>query len=62
MLTYETKWSRMGAQGGGKMSYGDVIKNRRTALGMNQAALADLVGVSRNTVAGWETGHSRPDL
>lgn len=44
------------------MSYGDVIKNRRTALGMNQAALADLIGVSRNTVAGWETGHSRPDM
>ena len=44
------------------MNYGDIIRNRRTALGMNQAELAAKVGVSRNTVAGWETGHSRPDL
>jgi transcriptional regulator with XRE-family HTH domain len=29
---------------------------------MSQAELAALVGVSRNTVAGWETNHSRPDL
>ena len=29
---------------------------------MSQADLAARVGVSRNTVAGWETDHSRPDL
>ena len=29
---------------------------------MNQTELAELTGVSRNTVAGWETNHSRPDL
>ncbi len=44
------------------MEYGAIIRQRRTALGMNQAELAALVGVSRNTVAGWETNHSRPDL
>ena len=44
------------------MNYGEVIRSRRTALGMNQAELAERAGVSRNTVAGWETGHSRPDL
>ena len=44
------------------MQYGELIRRRRTALGMNQAELAERVGVSRNTVAGWETGHSRPDL
>ena len=44
------------------MQYGDVIRVRRKALGMNQADLAARVNVSRNTVAGWETGHSRPDL
>ena len=44
------------------MQYGEVIRRRRTALGMNQAELAEQVGVSRNTVAGWETNHSRPDL
>ena len=44
------------------MEYGKVIREKRTALGLNQAELASAVGVSRNTVAGWETNHSRPDL
>ena len=44
------------------MQYGEMIRRRRTELGMNQAELASLSGVSRNTVAGWETNHSRPDL
>ena len=44
------------------MEYGELIRIRRKALGMNQADLAARLGVSRNTVAGWETGHSRPDL
>ena len=42
--------------------YGTTIRARRKALGMNQFQLADKAGVSRNAVAGWETGHSRPDL
>ncbi|MBR6966531.1 MAG: helix-turn-helix domain-containing protein [Clostridia bacterium] len=44
------------------MQYGELIRRRRTALGLNQAELAAGIGVSRNTVAGWETNHSRPDL
>ena len=44
------------------VQYGEIIRRRRTALGMNQAELAARLGVSRNTVAGWETHHSRPDL
>ena len=44
------------------MQYGEIIRSRRTALGMSQAELAERTGVSRNTVAGWETNHSRPDL
>lgn len=44
------------------MNYGEIIRIRRSALGMSQAELAAKIGVSRNTVAGWETGHSRPDL
>ena len=44
------------------MQYGALIRQRRAAMGMKQEELASLVGVSRNTVAGWETGHSRPDL
>jgi transcriptional regulator with XRE-family HTH domain len=45
-----------------KQDFGSVIRSRRNALGMNQARLAEEAGVSRNAVAGWETGHSRPDL
>ena len=45
-----------------KQDFGAVIRARRNALGMNQSRLAEEAGVSRNAVAGWETGHSRPDL
>lgn len=44
------------------MRYGEIIRARRTALGLNQAELVSRLGISRNTVAGWETEHSRPDL
>ena len=43
-------------------NYAEVIRKGRAAQGMNQQELAERLGVSRNTVAGWETGHSRPDL
>ena len=42
--------------------YASLIRQRRLALGLRQEELAARVGVSRNTVAGWETGHSRPGL
>ena len=42
--------------------FGQRIRDARIRLGLNQASLAMKAGVSRNTVAGWETGHSRPDL
>ena len=45
-----------------KQDFGAVIRTRRNALGINQVLLAEEIGVSRNAVAGWETGHSRPDL
>lgn len=50
--------------GGGKSGadYAAVIRGRRKAAGLSQEELAALLGVSRNTLAGWETGHSRPDL
>lgn len=38
------------------------IRAARAALGLNQEQLAVRVGVTRNAVAGWETGHARPDL
>lgn len=43
-------------------TYAKVIRQARAAQGLNQEALASLLGVSRNTVASWETAHSRPDL
>ena len=45
-----------------KPAFGEVIRVRRKGLELNQEELAARLGVSRNTVAGWETGHSRPDL
>lgn len=39
-----------------------VIREARSAAGLNQQQLADRLGVSRAAVAGWETEHSRPDL
>lgn len=45
-----------------KQNFAEVIRRRRNALGINQAGLAGMIGVSRNAVTGWETGHSRPDL
>ena len=38
------------------------IRKARKDAGINQRQLSELLGMSRNTVAGWETGHSRPDL
>ena len=48
-------------QEGGK-NYAGVIRNRRKQAGLSQEELAARLGISRNTLAGWETGHSRPDL
>ena len=45
-----------------RKEYGTLIRTCRSNLGLNQAELAEKIGVSRNAVAGWETGHSRPDL
>ena len=47
-------------ENGGK--YAAVIRKARKDAGLNQQQLADRLQLSRNTVAGWETGHSRPDL
>lgn len=38
------------------MTLGDVIRNRRTKLGMNQNELAKAVGTTVATVSRWESG------
>lgn len=44
------------------LNYAEIIRQYRIRLKMSQEELASLIGVSRNTVASWETSHSRPDL
>lgn len=44
------------------MSIGDNIQATRMAAGMTQEQLAVQVGVSRQTVAKWESGDTSPDL
>ena len=41
-------------------SFGGLVKERRVALGMSQAGLADLVGRSASAVRSWERGSSTP--
>ena len=45
-----------------KAQYGDKIRERRIACGINQPQLARVLGVSKNTICNWEAGRSRPDL
>ncbi len=44
------------------MSIADNILTTRTAAGLTQEQLAEAVGVSRQTVAKWESGETSPDL
>lgn len=41
-------------------AFGSEIQTRRTAIGMSQARLAELVGRSTSTVRSWERGRTRP--
>lgn len=44
------------------MEIGQKLKDKRTALGLTQEALADQMGVSRQTIANWEKGKTYPDI
>src|SRR6266699_680736 len=41
-------------------AFGQAMLTLRTAIGLTQAGLADLLGVSRKAVGGWESGGSYP--
>ena len=44
------------------LNIGGKIQARRKAMGLSQEDLAQLTGVSRQSVTKWETGQSAPDL
>jgi transcriptional regulator with XRE-family HTH domain len=41
-------------------AFGQLMLTLRTSIGLTQAGLADLLGVSRRAVAEWEAGSSYP--
>ena len=43
-----------------KLKLQNRLKEARTELNLSQAALAEMVGVSRNTISSIETGHFSP--
>lgn len=45
-----------------RIRLGQEILRRRKAMGMTQEELASRMGVSRQSVAKWETGLSSPDI
>lgn len=45
-----------------KATFGDKIRTYRTAKGLSQPQLADLLGVTKNAITNWESGASRPDI
>ena len=52
----------MGAEGAQtSLAIGERIKQSRAAAGLSQEALAQLVGVSRQTVSNWERSRTTPD-
>lgn len=43
-------------------SFGSVLRKYRNQNGMSQPELAEIMGVSRNTITNWETDKSRPEI
>jgi hypothetical protein len=44
------------------LEFGEVIQKYRKKAQLNQPDLAEMLGVSRNTVTNWETGKNKPDI
>jgi transcriptional regulator with XRE-family HTH domain len=45
-----------------RLRFGDVVRERRTALGLSQEALAERCGVDRKSISRVETGTFSPSL
>ncbi len=45
-----------------KATFGNKIRTYRTAKGLTQPQLAELLGVTKNAITNWEAGAARPDL
>ena len=41
-------------------TFGNKVREARNLLGMNQAELGEIIGVSSRSIFGWESGNSRP--
>lgn len=48
--------------GAPRWSVGDEIRKARRNAQLEQADLADLLGVARSTISGWENDHSEPSI
>ncbi|WP_203624676.1 helix-turn-helix transcriptional regulator [Lacticaseibacillus sp. 866-1] len=44
------------------MIIGEQLRNARTKSGMSLESLAEVMGVSRQTISNWETSRSYPDI
>ena len=44
------------------MEIGTKLKQSRTRAGLTQEAVAETIGVSRQTISNWENNHSYPDI
>ena len=45
-----------------EIRFGAVLKQYRNRAGLSQAELADIMGVSRNTVINWEADRNKPEF
>lgn len=54
-------WSRSGIDARFRRVIPDRIKEARKSVGLNQRELADLIGVTRQSVSQWEQGAKNPD-
>ena len=60
VATCEKLWHVSGAEETSHASVGELIKIRREDRGLNQAQLAEAIGVTREYLSRWENDHNAP--